>query len=101
MLGSVLDEAVVLPIEDTIDLHSFRPDETAPVLEDYLEAAATRGFFEVRVIHGRGRGVQRAIARAVVRRSPHVVSFRDARPDSGGWGATVVQLRRPLPLRET
>jgi dsDNA-specific endonuclease/ATPase MutS2 len=67
---------------------------------DYVEAAAARGFHEVRLIHGRGTGVQRTIVRAALARSPHVLSYADATPDRGGWGATVARLRTPGPGRE-
>ena len=83
-----------IPIEEALDLHPFRPDETAAVVADYVEAAAARGFSEVRLIHGRGVGMQRRIVRAALARSPFVVSFADAGPDRGGWGATVALLRR-------
>jgi dsDNA-specific endonuclease/ATPase MutS2 len=84
---------VEIPIEDALDLHPFRPAETAAVVADYVEAAAARGFSEVRLVHGRGAGVQRRIVRAALARSPFVVSFADATPDRGGWGATVAVLR--------
>jgi len=84
---------VPIPVEDALDLHPFRPGETAAVVADYVEAAAARGFREVRLVHGRGTGVQRAIVRAALARSPHVLSFSDATPERGGWGATVAVLR--------
>jgi len=86
------DDPVEVPLEDVIDLHSFRPAETASVVEEYLAAAAARGFREVRVVHGRGTGAQRRTVRAVLARSPLVLEFRDAPPERGGWGATVVLL---------
>ena len=76
-----------------IDLHTFRPSETASVVEEYLAEAAGHGFAEVRIVHGRGVGAQRRIVRAVLARSPLVEEFRDAPPERGGWGATVVRLR--------
>ena len=87
------DEPVALPIEDSLDLHTFAPRDVASVVAEYLTEAAGRGFREVRVIHGRGIGVQREIVRAALQRHPLVASFADAPPDRGGWGATVVQLR--------
>lgn len=84
---------VALPVEDALDLHTFRPGETAEAVAEYVAAAAARGFREVRLIHGRGIGVQRAIVRRALKRSPHVVAFADATPDRGGWGATVAVLR--------
>ena len=87
------DEPVAIPIEDALDLHPFAPRDVASVVEEYLTAAAARGFHEVRVIHGRGIGVQRAIVRGVLTRHPLVESFADAPPEAGGWGATLVRLR--------
>jgi dsDNA-specific endonuclease/ATPase MutS2 len=87
------DDAVAIPIEDALDLHPFRPAETASVVAEYLAEAAAKGFPEVRLVHGRGIGVQREIVRKALARSPHVLSFEDATPESGGWGATVAHLR--------
>jgi dsDNA-specific endonuclease/ATPase MutS2 len=95
MAGEEDVRPVILPVEDALDLHPFRPDETAAVVAEYLAAAAEKGFREVRLIHGRGIGVQRAIVRKALERSPYVVSFSDATPDRGGWGATVVVLGVP------
>ncbi len=86
-------EEIELPIEDFIDLHPFRPKEIKDVVESYLEAAVEKGFGEVRVIHGRGIGVQREIVRKLLARHPAVADFRDAPGERGGWGATVVRLR--------
>ena len=88
------DEPVAVPIEDALDLHAFAPRDVASVVEEYVTAAAQRGFTDVRLIHGRGIGVQREIVRAVLGRHPLVVSFHDAPPEAGGWGATIVALRR-------
>jgi DNA-nicking Smr family endonuclease len=88
-------EFVLLPIEDALDLHPFRPDETADVVTEYVRLAAKKGFQEVRLIHGRGLGVQRGIVRSALRRSPVVLSIADADPARGGWGATVAVLKRP------
>ena len=85
---------VVVPIEDAIDLHPFAPRDIPSVVEAYLEAAHEAGFTEVRLIHGRGRGVQRARVRQVLSAHPLVAWFRDATPERGGLGATVVGLRR-------
>lgn len=91
------DDPVAVPIGDAIDLHSFRPSETASVVEEYLAEAAARGFREVRIVHGRGIGAQRRTVRAVLARSPLVRDFCDAPPEAGGWGATVVRLREEGP----
>ena len=87
------EEVVVLEIEDSIDLHTFQPREIPDVVESYLEAAAEKGFREVRIIHGRGKGVQRARVRAVLERSDYVDSYRDGTAQRGGWGAQIVWLR--------
>jgi dsDNA-specific endonuclease/ATPase MutS2 len=85
---------VVVPITDALDLHGFAPREIPDVVREYLEAAADAGFAEVRLIHGRGIGVQRGRVRAVLATHPRVTGFRDATPERGGRGATVVALRR-------
>ena len=90
---------VTLPVEDALDLHTFRPGETAEAVAEYVAAAAAKGLREVRLIHGRGIGAQRAIVRKALERSPHVVSFADAPPDRGGWGATVAVLAAGTRLR--
>ena len=90
---TVADEVVSMPIEDSIDLHGFRPQDVLAVVADYLEEAVARGFHEVRLIHGRGKGVQRANVQAMLSGHPLVESFRDAPAARGGWGATLVELR--------
>src|SRR5262245_30085459 len=70
-------EPVEVPIEPVLDLHSFQPQDVASVLEEYLLEARRSGFEEVRIVHGRGIGVQREIVRAVLARTPFVISFRD------------------------
>ena len=89
-----MDEPVVIPIETVLDLHSFAPQEVKNAVEAYLEEARLRGFTAVRIIHGRGMGVQREMVRSVVARTSFVVDFADAPLEAGGWGATVVTLER-------
>ena len=86
-------EPVNLPIEDSLDLHAFAPKDVRPVVDEYLKEAAGRGFREVRLIHGKGTGTQRAIVRSVLAGHPAVERFFDGPPDRGGWGATVVVLK--------
>ena len=86
-------DPVRVPIEDALDLHSFVPRDVPSVVAEYLEAAHARGFREVRLIHGRGIGVQRAIVQSLLRGHPLVVGFVDAPEDRGGKGATIVRLR--------
>ena len=88
------NEPLPLPIEDHLDLHAFQPRDVRDVVTSYLEAASEAGFQEVRLIHGRGIGVQRESVRALLARHPNVLSFADAPPERGGWGATVVRLVR-------
>jgi DNA-nicking Smr family endonuclease len=88
------DEPVRIPIEDALDLHAFAPRDVASVVAEYLDAAHARGFAEVRLIHGRGIGVQRRIVQSVLARHPLVAGFADAPPERGGAGATIVRLRR-------
>jgi ketosteroid isomerase-like protein len=91
--GPPEDWAYVVPIEDHIDLHAFPPRDVPDVVRDYLEAAAQRGFAEVRLIHGKGIGVQRERVRTVLQEHPAVESFSDAPAGRGHWGATIVRLR--------
>ncbi len=84
---------VSLPVEDFIDLHPFSPGEIPDVVTEYLTSAHTAGFRQVRLIHGRGIGVQRERVRGVLAGHPLVVEFSDATADRGGWGATIALLR--------
>jgi len=87
------EATVEVPITDALDLHLFLPRDVLLAVEGYLEAARERGFSEVRLIHGKGRGVQRARVRELLDASPHVESWREAPADRGGWGATLAVLR--------
>jgi dsDNA-specific endonuclease/ATPase MutS2 len=87
------DEPVRIPITDVFDLHSVPPRDVRAVVESYLEEAHRMGYKALRIIHGRGIGAQRETVRAVLSRSNLVLSFRDAPPEGGGWGATIVTLR--------
>ena len=80
-----------VPIEDSIDLHSFHPRDITSVVEEYVNAAHRAGLREVRLVHGRGKGVQRGIVQAALERHPLVEAFDDA-PDSH-LGATIATLR--------
>jgi DNA-nicking Smr family endonuclease len=80
-----------VPIEDSIDLHPFLPRDIPSVVDEYLQAASAAGFREVRLIHGRGKGVQRGIVQAALEKHPLVVAFWDA-PESH-LGATVAELK--------
>jgi dsDNA-specific endonuclease/ATPase MutS2 len=86
-------EPVRLEITDVFDLHSVPPRDVRAVVEEYLFQARAAGFRHVRIIHGKGVGVQRETVRAVLSRTPFVEHFSDAPPEAGGWGATVVRMK--------
>lgn len=88
------DEPVRIPITDVLDLHSFAPRDVKAAVEAYLEAASAIGLKALRIVHGKGIGVQRETVRAVLSRSSLVAGFRNAPEDGGGWGATIVELKR-------
>ncbi|MDH4016034.1 MAG: Smr/MutS family protein [Actinomycetota bacterium] len=90
------EDVIELPIEESFDLHPFRPEERLEMLDAYLGEALARDFEEVRIIHGRGRGVARAEVRAFLEDDPRVASLTEAQPGRGGWGATLARLD-PLP----
>ena len=95
MLPDEIPDAVRLPITDELDLHTFRPGEVVALLDDYFAACQARSIYRVRVIHGKGTGALRDTVRAHLRRSPAVANFAGGDETSGGWGATIVTLRRP------
>jgi DNA-nicking Smr family endonuclease len=86
-------EPVVVPVDGALDLHAFAPRGIPSVVEAYLEAASVAGLIEIRLIHGRGAGVQRRRVQTLLEGHPLVAAFADAPPERGGWGATVVRLR--------
>jgi len=87
------EEPVKLPIEDVLDLHTFRPQDIPELLEDYLHECLQIGIFSVRIIHGKGKGIQKRRVQELLRKNPMVLSFEDAPPQAGGWGATLVTLK--------
>lgn len=94
--ASPFPDPVVLPLEDVLDLHPFTPSEIRSVVEEYLVQCDEAGFATVRLIHGKGKGVQRGNIRALLARLPCVRAFHDAPAEAGGWGATVVTLQPDL-----
>jgi len=86
------DDPAAVPLEDAFDLHSFLPRDVSSAVGEYLDEAG-KVFREVRLIHGRGVGVQRETVRALLSRRADVADFFDAPPERGGWGATVVVFR--------
>ena len=83
-------EPIPLEVTDVLDLHTFAPRQVEAVVRTYLEEARTKGFATVRIIHGKGIGVQRALVRTVLSKTSFVGSYQDAPAEAGGWGATVV-----------
>ncbi len=87
------DEPIEYPIDGTLDLHQFTPSETRDVVNDYIEECLKRRIYTLRIIHGKGIGVQREIVRSLLKDHPAVASFRHESGSGGGCGATVVDLR--------
>jgi dsDNA-specific endonuclease/ATPase MutS2 len=86
-------EPVRIPITDVFDLHTVPARDVQAVVEEYLAEAHRLGFKALRIIHGRGIGVQREMVRSVLARTEFVLEFRDAPAEAGGWGATIVTLK--------
>jgi dsDNA-specific endonuclease/ATPase MutS2 len=89
----VSDEPVAIPVDGVLDLHTFRPEETADVVQEYLQVCLEEKISQVRIIHGKGKGVQRRIVHSLLHRLDFVLSFQGAEESGGGWGATVVNLK--------
>lgn len=87
------EEPVRIPITDVFDLHTVPPRDVKPIVEEYLLEAHRLGFKALRIIHGRGIGIQREVVRSILANTSFVESFRDAPLEAGGWGATLVTLR--------
>ena len=92
--GSPPDEAVEIPIDGTLDLHTFHPSVVKELLPAYLEECHSRGLFEVRIVHGKGTGALKRTVLALLEHAPLVETVRAADEGAGGWGATLVTLRR-------
>ena len=87
-------EPIEVPITDVFDLHTIPPRDVKPVVEEYLQQAAKAGLTCVRIIHGKGIGVQREMVRSILARTAFVLDWSDAPPEAGGLGATIVRLKR-------
>jgi DNA-nicking Smr family endonuclease len=85
------DRTVEIPIDGTLDLHMFSPRDAVSVVEEYMNVCREKGIYELRIIHGKGKGVLRETVHAFLKKHPHVSDFRlDSGPSS--WGATIVSL---------
>ena len=90
--GVCLDP-VEIDITDVFDLHTIQPREVKMVVEEYLRLAREKGFRSVRIIHGKGFGVQREMVRSILAKTDFVADWTDAPAEAGGWGATIVRFR--------
>ena len=89
------DDPVHLPLDGVLDLHAFRPEDAVDVVKEYLLACREQGVLQIRIIHGKGKGIQKAAVRRLLDRLDFVISIREAEQTAGGWGATVVDLVPP------
>lgn len=85
---------IKLPIDGVLDLHTFRPQDVKDLVLEYLEECRARGILRVRIVHGKGIGNLRRTVHGVLEKHPDVVSFNQAGSAFGGWGATIVHLKR-------
>jgi hypothetical protein len=92
-LDNPFPEPIRLEITDVFDLHTIAPRDVERVVHEYLAEAQRAGFQSVRIIHGKGQGVQRRLVHSILARTPFVREWTDAPPQSGGWGATVAHLK--------
>ncbi len=86
-------EPVDIQVTDVFDLHTIQPRDVKLVVEEYLNEAERSGFRSVRIIHGKGIGVQREMVRSILARTSFVLDWTDAPPEAGGLGATIVRLK--------
>ena len=92
-VSSATERPVNLPLDGTLDLHAFAPSEVTRAVEAFIEGCRESGVLQLRLIHGKGKGIQRAAVQRLLARHPAVQSFRTADESGGGWGATLVDLR--------
>jgi DNA-nicking Smr family endonuclease len=91
------DGPIQLPIDGVLDLHSFQPREVKDLVQDYLAACQEKGILQVRIIHGKGIGNLRRTVHALLAKHPEVIDYGLDHPQFGGWGATIVNLRKKNP----
>ena len=91
------DEPVELPIDGVLDLHTFSPRDVPDLVPTYIDECRARGILELRIVHGKGKGVLRRTVHAILERRDDILEYRLAEPHRGGWGATLVTLRADEP----
>ena len=89
------DKTVILPLDGVLDLHAFRPEDVLDVVREYIDACRGEEVLQIRIIHGKGKGVQGAAVRSLLEKNQYVSSFSDAPMGAGSWGATIVDLVPP------
>ena len=87
------NDVIQIPIDGTLDLHTFSPGDVPDLLKDYIDACLEEGICEIRIIHGKGKGILRDKVHSVLKRYPPVIDFT-LDPGASGWGATIVRLRK-------
>jgi DNA-nicking Smr family endonuclease len=87
-------EPIAIPIDGVLDLHTFNPKEVSSLIDDYIAACREEGIYHLRIIHGKGKGIQKARVHSILAKHPLVNGFVDAPADAGGWGATLVELAK-------
>jgi DNA-nicking Smr family endonuclease len=85
---------VAQPINGTLDLHTFDPKDVKDLVPEYLSKCRTHGILQIRIIHGKGIGVLKRLVESIIEKLPYVESFRTAEEEAGGWGATIVLLKK-------
>lgn len=87
-------QPVNLPIDGTLDLHTFKPEDLPDLLTDYFAACIEKSIYSIRIVHGKGKGILKKRVQDLLKKDEMVASFRAAPPEAGGWGATLVELKR-------
>ena len=88
------DQPIEYPIDGTLDLHHFSPKDTKDVVLEYIRVCLEKNIMQIRIVHGKGIGVKREIVRSLLVTHPNVVEFKHESGSGGGWGATVVDLKK-------